>query len=174
MVVREDRKVSVDRIVAAPAEAVFALLVRPEAHAAIDGSGALLPTDSEARTPTLGAGSVFVTRMNRRLHRLSRADLVQVAVAIYVRGRMRNTVVEFDENRRIAWQNFGRHVWRFELEAVDHPEGPRTRIRETFDYATNLWPPLLEWAGFPERNREVMVRTLSALDNLVTTGTTRE
>jgi hypothetical protein len=163
------RRVSVERTIAAPAAAVFAALTDPSIHAAIDGSGALRQVDEA--TSRLRAQSVFITPMSRRLRRLSRVDVIQVGVAMLVRGRMRNVVVEFDENRRIAWRNFGRHVWRYELQAIDDPEGadgPCTLVRETFDYGTNFAPWLLEWAGFPARNRQAMNQTLAALDGLLT------
>lgn len=163
------RQVSVDRIVAAPPAAVFAALREPAVHSAIDGSGTLLPDAAGGSGPSLQAGSVFITGMSRRLRHLSRVDVVQVAVAMLVRGRMRNTVVEFDENRRIAWRNFGRHVWRFELEPMERPTGMHTRVRETFDYEPNPAPWFLEWAGFPTRNRAAMTDTLAALDDLVGT-----
>jgi Polyketide cyclase / dehydrase and lipid transport len=162
------RRVSVERTIAAPAASVFAALTDPSAHAVIDGSDALLLGNAATPTPRLQAGSVFITPMSRRLRRLTRVDVIQVAVAMLVWGRMRNTVVEFDENRRIAWRNFGRHVWRYELQATDDGDGPRTLVRETFDYATNLMPWLLEWAGFPAHNRRAMNQTLAALDGLVT------
>jgi hypothetical protein len=160
------RRVSVERSIAAPAAAVFAALTDPSTHAAIDGSGALRQVDEA--TSRLRAQSVFITPMSRRLRRLSRVDVIQVGVAMLVRGRMRNVVVEFDENRRIAWRNFGRHVWCYELQAIDDADGPRTLVRETFDYGTNLAPWLLEWAGFPARNRQAMNQTLAALDELLT------
>jgi hypothetical protein len=164
------RRVSVERIIAAPAAAVFAALTDQSTHAVIDGSGALRQVDGTTLTARLRAESVFITPMSRRLRRLTRVDVIQVGVAMLVRGRMRNVVVEFDENRRIAWRNFGRHVWRYELQAVDNTEGPRTLVRETFDYGTNVAPWLLEWAGFPAHNRRGMNQTLAALDGLLTTS----
>jgi uncharacterized protein YndB with AHSA1/START domain len=164
------RRVSVERTIAAPAATVFAALIDPSTQALIDGSDALLRVDAATPTPGLQAGSVFVTPMSRRLRKLSRVDVVQVTVAMLVRGRMHNRVVEFDENRRIAWRNFGRHVWRYELEPTDDTNGPRTLVRETFDYATNLTPWLLEWAGFPTHNRRAMNQTLARLDELLTTN----
>jgi uncharacterized protein YndB with AHSA1/START domain len=163
------RQVNVERTIAAPAAAVFAALTDPSTHALIDGSGALREVDGSTSTPRLRAGSVFITPMGRRLRRLTRVDVIQVGVAMLVRGRMRNVVVEYDENLRIAWRNFGRHVWRYELQAADDADGPRTVVRETFDYATNLSPWLLEWAGFPAHNRRAMNQTLAALDRLLTT-----
>jgi hypothetical protein len=90
-------------------------------------------------------------------------DLVQAVIATARRGRMRNTVVELVENRRIAWQNFGRHIWRYELQplsAGDNSQVDRTLVRESFDCANNLCPPLLEIAGFPKRNEIAMTATL--------------
>jgi len=29
---------------------------------------------------------------------------------------IRSKVVEFEENKRIAWAHFGKHRWRYELE----------------------------------------------------------
>jgi hypothetical protein len=108
--------------------------------------------------------------MNRRLRSLTRVHLVQAVVAMLVAGKTRNTVVEFDEPTRIAWCNFGRHIWRYELEPVDGDE-TRTLVRETFDYAPNPTPWLLEWAGFPSHNAEAMQHTLGRLDSLVTADT---
>ena len=163
------RQVSVERTIAAPAADVFAALTDPSTHAVVDGSGALRQVNAATPTPRLRDGSVFFTPMSRRLRRLTRVDVIQVGVAIWVRGRMPNTVVEFDENRRIAWRNFGRHVWRYELQATDDAtDVPRTLVRQTFDYATNLTPWLLEWAGFPAHNRRAMNLTLAALDGLLT------
>lgn len=163
------RSVSVQRTIAAPAEKIFAVLAAPSTHWAIDGTDSLRPVYGSAPS-ALRAGSVFTTPMSRRLRRLQRAHIIQVAVAILVRGRMRNTVVEFEENKRIAWRNFGRHIWRYELEPTAAGEAA-TLVKETFDYAPNLAPWLLEWAGFPSHNARAMTQTLRTLDDMVTTGT---
>jgi hypothetical protein len=159
--------VSTQRVIAASAAEIFAVLADPSTHWAIDGTNSLGPADQGA--PPLRSGSVFITPMKRRLRGLTRIHLVQAVVAMLVGGRMRNTVVEFDEPRRIAWRNFGRHIWRYELELVDGDgDETRTLVRETFDYAPNPTPWLLEWAGFPSHNAEAMHRTLERLETLVT------
>ena len=33
--------------------------------------------------------------------------------------KIRNTVVEFEEDRRVAWRHFGGHRWRYVLEPID-------------------------------------------------------
>jgi hypothetical protein len=165
--------VSAERIIAASAEETFAVVADAAAHWAIDGTNTLRPTHGISRP--LRAGSLFITPMSRRLHGVTRQHLVRTAVAVLVGGRMRNTVVEFDENRRIAWRNFGRHLWRYELEPIDG-DTTRTLVRETFDYATNPTPWLLEWARFPDHNAAAMQQTLQHLDARVTTAdpTTRK
>jgi hypothetical protein len=160
------RRVSVQRIISAPAASIFVILADPSAHWVIDGSKALRPPNDAAAKP-LRAGSVFITPMSRRLRGLTAVHLVQVAVALLVRGRMRNTVVEFEKDRRIAWRNFGHHVWRYELQPLDDGSGARTLVRETFDYAPNLAPWLLEWAGFPAHNARTMHQTLKSLDKVL-------
>jgi hypothetical protein len=163
------RRVSVERLVAAEPSAIFAVLADPARHAEFDGSGDLLAArPGPAPGFPLGPGSVFVTPMGRRPRGPAPAQLIQAAVAVGRRGRMRNTVVEFERDRCIAWRNFGRHVWRYELESRAEGPGVRTLVRETFDYATNLAPWLLEWAGFPDRNARAMELTLARLDALVT------
>ena len=79
-------------------------------------------------------------------------------------------VVEYEPNRLIAWRHVMRHRWRWALEPV---EGG-THVVHTFDWSTSVFPPYVEWFGYPERNREAMARTLERLDRLVTTGSVEE
>lgn len=159
-----DRKVTVERTIDAPAESIFAVLADPRRHHTIDGSDAVGEA-LVAAPPRLFRGARFTVRMRTRPAGADPAQLLQAGIALVNRGRLVNTVVEFEEPRRIAWRNFGRHVWRFELS----PEGGGTRVRQTFDYGTNLFPPLLELFGFPAKNRTAMTATLARLDALVTT-----
>ena len=61
--------------------------------------------------------------------------------------KIRNTVVEFEEGRRIAWRHFGGHRWRYVLE----PRGEGTHVTESFDYSMYALPRrlLIEGLGFP-------------------------
>jgi uncharacterized protein YndB with AHSA1/START domain len=133
--------VSVSRVVPAPPEVVFAVLADPAQHPAIDGSG----TVRAAR----GAGSTRLT-LGARFGMDMRLGLPY---------RMTNTVVEFDEGRRIAWRHMGGHTWRYELEPVDGG----TRVTETFDPTTARAPWLLRLMRASERNRPAMERTLERL-----------
>jgi uncharacterized protein YndB with AHSA1/START domain len=135
------RQVSRSAVVAAPPEGVFDLLADPRAHPEFDGSGTVR---SVVWGPVrLTPGARFGMRMRMRLP--------------YVVG---NTVVEFEENRRIAWRHVGRHVWRYQLEPT--PEGG-TRITETFDYAPSPIPWLLERVGYPAKNAKGIEATLERL-----------
>ena len=81
---RGDR-ITVQRLIHAPAEAVFDLLADPEGHAQIDGSGSV--RESRGGSRRLGLGDRFGMNM-----------------VLGVAYSTRNTVVEFEENRRIAWR----------------------------------------------------------------------
>jgi uncharacterized protein YndB with AHSA1/START domain len=141
-------QVSVERVVAAPPERVFDLLAEPRRHREIDGSGTV--RDAVDGPERLSLGAVFGMDMK--------------AGAGY---RMRNTVVEFEEGRRIAWQPrpdnalaakaIGGRIWRYELEPVDGG----TLVRETWDIRRERVPPLL----LPLRplTRMSMQRTLDKL-----------
>ena len=146
-------QVSVERVIAAPPERIFAVLADPRRHREIDGSGTV--RDAVDGPDRLSEGAVF--GMNMRIG------------GPY---RMTNTVVEFEEGRRIAWQPrptfapaallIGGRIFRYELEPV--PGG--TRVRETWDIRHERVPPLL-WSlrGLTKRN---LTKTLERLEELVT------
>jgi len=75
----------------------------------------------------------------------------------------RNRVVEFEENRRIAWHHFSHFIWRYELEEVTGG----TMVTETFNY-DKPWAFAIIAMGFPERNRAGMEGTLAQLESIVT------
>jgi hypothetical protein len=79
---------------------------------------------------------------------------------------MKNTVVEFEEGRRIAWRHFGNHIWRYTLTPV--PGG--TEVTETFDWAPARIPAMIERQGYPTKHPVAMAKTLERLDTYVTTG----
>jgi hypothetical protein len=142
-----ERVVSVSRVVHASPDAIFDVLADPSRHPEIDGSGSV----KQARTPPgtrLGPGSKFGMSMR-----------------IGVPYRIGNTVVEFDEDRRIAWSHFGGHRWRYELQ----PERDATRVVESFDWSTSKAPWFIEMVGYPRRHVPHMERTLERLAAIVET-----
>jgi hypothetical protein len=132
----------------APADVIFAILADPRQHALIDGSGTVKgPLSAPNR---LSAGAKFGMRMQ---------------LPAFAPYWIRNTVVEFEEGRRIAWRHFVRHIWRYELEPLD-PDADgraRTRVTETFDPRPALAPWLLRTLGFPRRNASAIEQTLERL-----------
>jgi len=86
-----------------------------------------------------------------------------------------NTVVEFEENRRIAWQTGPKgklepyvagRIWRYELE----PRDAGTLVRESWDITTDHQRVLLRLGDiYSKKTRRDMELTLARLDTLVTT-----
>ena len=145
-------QVSVERVVPAAPERVFDLLADPRRHRDIDGSGTL--RDAVDGPTRLSAGAVFGMDMR-----------------IGGPYQMTNTVVEFEEGRRIAWQPrptnalaskaIGGRIYRYELTPV---EGG-TRVRETWDIRQEKVPPLL-W-GLRPLVRRSMQASLERLERVL-------
>lgn len=141
------KKVSRSIIVKAPAERIFAILTDPRRHADIDGSA--MVGGCVHGPETLNAGSEF--RMDMSLFGMP--------------YQMTNRVVEYEKNRRIAWQHAGPHRWRWELEPLDEHT---TRVTETFDYSTaGPFAFLYQLVGYPMRNARAIEQTLPRLKALV-------
>ena len=142
------KSVSVERVISAPPEKIFDVLADPSEHPVIDGSGTVKDTrgDQPAR---LSLGAKFGMSMRLGIP--------------YV---IKNTVVEFEEGRLIAWRHFGGHRWRYELEPVDGG----TNVRETYDWSTAILGTRLyiEMSGWPKRAEKAMTQTLERLDSRVT------
>jgi hypothetical protein len=85
-----------------------------------------------------------------------------------------NTVVEFEENRLIAWQTGPKgklepyvagRIWRYELE----PQNDRTLVRESWDITGDHQRALLRLGDiYSRKTRRDMELTLARLDALVT------
>ncbi|HUZ40090.1 MAG TPA: SRPBCC family protein [Acidimicrobiales bacterium] len=138
------RSISVSRSIPAPPSRIFEVLADPRQHALLDGSGSV---SSVKHAPVrLALGSTFSMNMKMGLGYVTR-----------------NRVVEFEENRRIAWHHFAKFIWRYELEEVDGG----TKVTESFDY-DRPWAFVIIAMGFPERNRLAMEATLERLEAIVT------
>ncbi len=141
------RRTSASRVIAATPEKIFDILTDPTRHPELDGSGTVQELKGR-HAGRLELGSKFGMSM-------------KLSVLPY---RVGNTVVEYEKDRLIAWQHFGKHRWRFELEPV---EGG-TEVTETFDWSTSTSPKALELAGYPERHLGNIERTLERLEAMVT------
>ena len=95
----------------APAKVIFDLIADPRNHQKIDGSGML---QGELRAPErLYLGAKFGMKMK-----------------IIIPYLIKNEVVEFEENKSLAWRHLMHNVWRYELIEID----PRTtRVIQTWD-----------------------------------------
>ncbi len=139
---RRDRDtVSATAVVESTPEEIFEFLRRPANHAVISGDGTV--RDTTGGDERLAAGSRFGMKMK-----------------IGVPYRVSSKVREFEENRTIAWSHFGGHRWRWVLE----PTGAgATRVTETFDQSTAVFPPGLRLAGFPKRHEANVARSVANL-----------
>ena len=98
-------------VINAPAEKIFAILSNPHRHKEIDGSRTI--QENISGPDKLVLGSKFGMKMR-----------------LGVNYRIKNTVVEYQENSLIAWRHVGRWIWRYELVNI----GPQmTQVTETFD-----------------------------------------
>jgi uncharacterized protein YndB with AHSA1/START domain len=137
-----NRQVGVTRTISTTPERIFELLADPSQHPLLDGSGSVRA--ARAGGPDrLELGSSFGMDMK--------------AGASY---KIVNTVVEYEENRLIAWRHFNGHRWRWRLEPLG--DG-RTEVTETFDWSTARIPLLIELMGYPKKNRVAIEKTLDRL-----------
>lgn len=127
----------------APPAVVFDILADPRQHSRVDGSGSVREATSGPDRLSLGA----------------RFGMSMKLGAPY---QIKNKVVEFEEDRRIAWRHFGAHRWRYELSPST--DGG-TEVTETWDasYYGALGQAAMKAAGFPQRNRRGIEATLVRL-----------
>ena len=144
--------VSATTTIAAPPATIFAILADPRQHARIDGSGTVRGVVSGP--DRLELGSKFGMRMR-----------------IGAPYRIRNTVVEFEQDRLIAWRHLGTHRWRYELEPLPESDGGGTRVTETWDVghcnAPTRW--VLGALGYPRTHARSIERTLATLESTAET-----
>ena len=155
-----DDAVSATRVIAAQAEAVFAILVDPARHAAIDGTGWVSESiDSELLTRS---GQVFRMAMYHPNHPDGHY-------------RMHNLVEVFDPPRAIGWKpgyetgdgslGFGGWTWRYDLT----PAVPAS-VDVTLTYDWSAVPDeIRRRIGFPPFGPDHLDRSLAHLADLVRT-----
>jgi len=135
-----ERIVSDSIVIDASPEQVFDILADPRRHRLIDGSGSVQGTLSGP-------------------DRLSHGARFGMNMRIGLPYRITNTVIEYDENRRIAWQHWARHTWRYELE----PAGAGVRVTESWDWSTSPVARVMELVRFPAKNKLAIRQTLIRL-----------
>jgi len=135
---RDDAVSATTTVAASPSE-VFDFVRRPANHPIISGDHS-------------------VTGATGGPERLSLGDKFGMAMKIVLPYRIRNTVVEYEEDQRIAWCHPGKHRWRWEIE----PAGDgQTKVTETFDMSTAVFPPALRLFGYPKRHLPNVARSVA-------------
>jgi uncharacterized protein YndB with AHSA1/START domain len=150
--------VSVERAIKASPGKIFALLADAAKHASFDGSDSLNHATQESAP--LSKGSKFGMAMRGRKETL------------FIPYRTTNTVVEYEPDRRIAWQTtsmgglVGGRIWRYELSpAADGGEG--TLVRETWDVSQDKQKRMVTSGSMPKLTEDGMRATLERIAGLV-------
>lgn len=155
---REQPSVTVERLIPAPAAAIFEVLATPARHIEIDGSDTVQGEPVGPDRLTAGASFTMAMRVQGLTYRSV------------------NEVLEFEENRRIAWQTFGEvggrrivggQIWRYELE--ERPDG--TLVKHSYDWSqASAAKFTVELPGFPERFERSGPVSLARLELAATAG----
>jgi uncharacterized protein YndB with AHSA1/START domain len=146
---------SVERIIKTTPDKIFALLADAGKHAGFDGSESLNRASKESIP--LSKGSKFGMAMRGRKQTL------------FIPYRTTNTVVEYEPDRRIAWQTtafgglLGGRIWRYELSPADGG----TRVRETWDVSQDKQKPMITSGSMPKQTEEGMRATLERIATLL-------
>jgi len=151
----EGHTVSVSRVIDAPASALFAVVADASRHPEIDGSGAVVALKSGA-PQKLELGTTFGMSMK-----------------MGVPYSMSNTVIEYEQDRRIAWKTvlsgplgrfIGGRIWRYELDDV---EGG-TRVTESWDISQDKQKFFREKGKLAAQTATGMAASLERLEEVAT------
>jgi hypothetical protein len=149
--------VSVDRVIDAPAASLFAVVADANRHPEIDGSGALV--GAKAGAP----------------HQLALGSTFGMSMKLGVPYSMSNTVIEFEQDRRIAWQTvlsgplgrfIGGRIWRYEFEPVDGG----TKVTESWDISQDKQAFFLKHGKVGQQSATSMSKTLDRLAEITENG----
>jgi len=137
---------TVERLIPAPASAIFDLLADPTRHPDIDGSGTVRAARDGSQRLALGSRFGMSMKMG-------------------IPYSMVSEVIDFEEDRRISWQTrppvavaarlAGGRIWRYELE----PAEGGTLVRETWDITQERIKVLV---------RPVRKKTIAAMEETLT------
>ena len=130
-------------VIKAPAQQIFDLIADPRCHPLIDGSGTLQGSISGPLRLHLGAK-------------------FGMAMKIRVPYRITNTVVAFEEGRKISWCHLMKWTWSYELRDLGEAG---TEVTETFDASDIPWlaSKWLDITGSLAHNPKWMAKSLVQL-----------
>jgi uncharacterized protein YndB with AHSA1/START domain len=170
----QGNSISVERIIDAPAQQIFALIADAGKHPSFDGSGTV--DRSALSFQPLALGSKFGMSMRGRPE------------SLFLPYRTTNTVIEYEADRRIAWKTtmgplglIGGRIWRYELEPVAGADASATggtsrlrgtgtggtRVRETWDVSADRQRPMLKMGSTPRQAEDGMRATLERIAALL-------
>jgi uncharacterized protein YndB with AHSA1/START domain len=147
--------VSVERVIPATPEAIFALISDPRRHHEFDGSGTVRSAKDVPDSLQLGATFGMDMKLGVPYSMVSR-------------------VIEFEQDRRLAWQTVppypladklaGGRIWRYELEPADGG----TLVRESWDISRErpFTKPMVRRAA--EVTKKNMAATLAKIEEVLT------
>ena len=101
-------------IINAPASTIFDVLANPSSHKLFDGSQTIQSAVSGPERLFLGAK-------------------FSMAMKIKIPYRIKNTVVVFEENKKISWCHLMKWTWSYELTELGNGS---TQVTESFDAST--------------------------------------
>ncbi|MBA3282487.1 MAG: SRPBCC family protein [Acidimicrobiia bacterium] len=148
--------VTVERLIPAPASEIFDLIADPGRHQEIDGSGSVRDAKGKAKGQRMSLGSTFGMSMKAGLP-----------------YSMNNTVIEFEEDRLLAWQTrgpgpigklVGGRIWRYELEPVKGG----TLVKESWDITQESPLTKLGVRALGKKTAENMSATLVRIEEILT------
>ncbi len=130
-------------VIKAPAQQIFDLIADPRCHPLFDGSGTLQGSISGPLRLHLGAK-------------------FGMAMKIRVPYRITNTVVAFEEGRKISWCHLMKWTWSYELRDLGEAG---TEVTETFDASDIPWLACkwLDITGALAHNPKWMAKSLVQL-----------
>jgi uncharacterized protein YndB with AHSA1/START domain len=151
--------ISVERVINASAGDIFAMIADAGRHSSFDGSGTV--DHSTDKSQPLALGAKFGMSMRGRPE------------SLFLPYRTTNTVIEFEPDRRIAWQTrmgplgvIGGRIWRYELSPVENG----TLVRETWDVSQDRQRPMLKMGAMPKQTEDGMRATLERIAALLEPG----
>jgi len=133
-------------VVNAPAPTIFALLANPSSHQLFDGSGTIQKAISGPERLFLGAK-------------------FSMAMKIKLPYRIQNTVVAFEEDKKISWCHLMKWTWTYELTNLGDGS---TQVTESFDASdiptfAKYW---LKMTGAIAHNPKWMAKSLVRLKSI--------
>jgi len=133
-------------IIIAPASRIFDLLANPSSHKLFDGSQTIQKSVSGPERLFLGAK-------------------FSMAMKIKLPYRIKNTVVAFEENKKISWCHLMKWTWTYELTELGNGS---TEVTESFDASAipgyaDRW---LKMTGAMAHNPKWMAKSLVRLKSI--------